>query len=61
MTTYTEAHTIIPHGCTAEDLRDLVERIKDQGMPYTNRASRRRSRRVGDRARRASGRDAVQR
>jgi hypothetical protein len=50
---YREATTIIPHGCEAKDLKDLLKRIKEQGMPTINRRTRRQAQRVGDRARKA--------
>jgi hypothetical protein len=40
---YTEAKTLIPHGIDAQELRLLLRRVQQQGMPYTNRATRRRA------------------
>jgi hypothetical protein len=46
------ATKIIPHGCSADDLADLLRHIQEQGMPTINRATRRKAERVRDAARR---------
>jgi hypothetical protein len=50
------ARSLIPHGVDAEVWRHILERVREQGMPTLNRANRRHSQRVGDRARRAKAR-----
>lgn len=38
-----EANQIVPLGCDVEVLREILDRIADQGMPTINRASRRKA------------------
>jgi hypothetical protein len=46
------AKTLIPHGCSAREFKLTMKAWAEQGSPTINRASRRHSQRVGDRARR---------
>jgi hypothetical protein len=48
-----EATQIVPLGCDAEVLRELLDRIADQGMPTLNRTSRRKAERKMAATRRA--------
>lgn len=50
---YPLARTVIPHGWSDKDFKNMLRRIEEQGMPTINRRSRREGQRVGDAARRA--------
>jgi hypothetical protein len=52
-----QARSLIIHNCDPDTYKQTLKAIAEQGMFTTNRATRRKSQRVGDKARRKKARE----